>query len=95
MELRCHFFALIIDTNYHHHVRSDSLIRFLCSAVQWMLTSAIISIFRLTCSCCPAANLTGSVTSRQLSWMGQKAHRTSPQIHSTSHICTGATGHYI
>lgn len=37
-----------------------------------MLTSATVSVFRLTCSCCLAANLMGSVTLRQPSWTGQK-----------------------
>lgn len=43
---------------------------------------AIISIFRLTCSYCPAANLMGSVTSRQPSLTGPKTNHTSPLTHS-------------
>ena len=52
-----------------------------------MLTSATVSIFRLTCSCCPAVNLTGSVTSRQPSWTGQKTHHTWPSTSRCLRIC--------
>lgn len=52
-----------------------------------MLTSATVSIFRLTCSCCPAVNLTGSVTSRQPSWTGQKTHHTWPSTSQCLTVC--------
>lgn len=55
-----------------------------------MLSSATVSLFRLTCSCCPAVNLTGSVTSRQLSWTGQQTAHTSLAHHRLTHLimCT-------
>lgn len=52
-----------------------------------MLTSATVSIFRLTCSCCPAVNLTGSVTSRQPSWTGQETHHTWPSTLQCLTVC--------
>lgn len=72
---------LFADANFlfffHHCAIWASVILFLCRQCSAVDAQLLYLFFRLTCSCCPAANLTDSVTSRQPSWTGQKTHHIS------------------